>query len=92
MGKIQLANFTGLTAMPQKAASAWTDAMEGLVGASYKPLLYGGEQVVRGTNYWFIAEKTTSTLVPTRKIVKFAINEFRGEYRLLGNTIEVVLG
>ena len=81
MGKIQLANFTGLTAMPQKAASAWTDAMEGLVGASYKPLLYCGEQVV-----------TTSTLVPTRKIVKFAINEFRGEYRLLGNTIEVVLG
>ena len=40
-GQIELAKFEGLTKMPQKAASAWA-TLEGLVGASYKPLLYLG--------------------------------------------------
>ena len=46
-GAIQLEAFTGLTKLPQKAATAWT-AVEGLIGVSYKPLLYVGEQVVDG--------------------------------------------
>lgn len=42
LGAIEFENFEGLTltSMPQEAASAWS-AAEGLVGASFKPLLYG---------------------------------------------------
>ena len=82
-GKIELAEFKGLTSMPQKAASAWTGFEElGLVGASYKPLLYLGSQVVKGTNHFFIAEQTLVTNPPVRKVVLMAINEYNGEYEL----------
>ena len=62
LGKIAFEEFEGLTSMPQRAASAWS-AMEsgGLVGASYKPLLYVGTQLVKGVNHWFIAEQTLIT-------------------------------
>lgn len=56
LGAIQFENFEGLTKMPQKAASAWGAVNNGLAGASYKPLLFVGTQVAKGTNYWFIAE------------------------------------
>ena len=54
-GKIELEEFAGLTSMPQKAASAWSGAIDGLVGASYKPLLYLGKQVVKGVDHFFVA-------------------------------------
>ena len=59
-GQIELAKFEGLTKMPQEAAGAWS-AAEGLVGASFKPLVYVGKQVVRGVNHVFIAEQTLKT-------------------------------
>ena len=71
-GAIQLEVFTGLTKLPQKAATAWT-AAEGLIGVNYKPLLYVGEQVVDGVNYWYIAERTLITNPARRNVVKFAI-------------------
>ena len=82
-GQIQLENFIGLTSMPQKAASAWSGAFDGLVGASYKPLLYYGKQLVHGVNYYFIAEQTLITNPPIRRIVKLVINELNGEYKLV---------
>ena len=87
MGEIKFEEFEGLTTMPQKAASAFTGGLEGLVGASYKPLLYVGEQVVKGVNYHFIAEQTRSTREPVRHIVKIAINEFEGKYSIVANSI-----
>ena len=56
-GKIDFADFEGITNMPQEVASACS-ALEtaGLCGASYKPLLFVGTQVTKGVNYWFIAE------------------------------------
>ena len=82
-GKINLAEFKELTSMPQKAASAWAGFEElGIVGAGYKPLLYLGSQVVKGTNHFFIAEQTLVTNPPVRKVVLMAINEFNGEYEL----------
>ena len=70
LGQIQFENFKGLTEMPQKAASAWNAfEQEGLTGASYKPLLYVGEQTAKGTNYWFIAEQTLTTKTPVKKII-----------------------
>ena len=91
-GAIQLERFVGLTKLPQKAATAWS-ALEtsGLVGASYKPLIYLGEQLVNGVNYWFIAEQTLVTREPVRHVVKLAIyGDFDGNYRLLGNSIEQI--
>lgn len=91
-GKIQLENFTGLTSMPQKAASAWSGAgLEGLTGASYKPLLYCGTQIVKGVNHWFIAELTVPYSSEIRKMVLLAINEFEGKYSLVKESIEVIL-
>lgn len=89
LGSINLENFTGLTTMPQKAASAWT-AAEYLNGAKYKPLLFVGTQIVKGTNYWFIAEQSFSITTPERRIVKLAVNEFDGKYTVVDGSIDVI--
>lgn len=85
-GKLNLEEFTGLTSMPQKAASAWSGACEGSVGASYKPLLFYATQVVKGVNYYFIAEQTLLTNPIIRRVVKLVINEFGGKYELVDVT------
>ena len=84
-GKINLENFDACK-LPQKAASAWS-AVENLIGATYKPLLYLGEQVVNGTNYYFIAEQTLMTNPLIRRVIKFAIYEHNGEYEMLDKSI-----
>ena len=48
LGGITLAEQRGLYSMPQKAASAWC-AVEDIIGASYKPLVFVGTQIVKGT-------------------------------------------
>ena len=88
-GAIQFEDFKGLTSMPQKAATAW-GAVDGLMGAKYLPLLYVGTQVVRGLNHWFIAQVTTVTAQPKKKIVKLAVNEFQGKIELVGNKTETI--
>lgn len=87
-GKIQLENFDACK-LPQKAASAWS-AVEDLIGASYKPLIYLGYQVVHGVNYYFIAEQTLMTNPLIRRVIKFAIHELDGEYDLLEESIEEI--
>lgn len=72
--------------MPQPYASAWTTA-EGIVGASYKPLMTVGKQQAKGTNYWFIAEQTLITATPEKHIVTIAINEFGDNYTLVNGSI-----
>lgn len=72
--------------MPQKYASAWT-AVEGIVGASYKPLMTVAKQQSKGTNYWFIAEQTLITATPEKHIVTIAINEFDGNYTIVNGSI-----
>lgn len=91
LGAIQFENFEGLTEMPQRAASAWAAVNAGIVGASYKPLVFVGTQVVKGVNYWFIAEQTLITNPPVKHIVKIAVNEFNGVYAVVPNSIEVVI-
>ena len=87
-GKIQLENFDACK-LPQKAASAWS-AVEDLIGASYKPMIYLGSQVVHGVNYYFIAEQTLMTNPLIRRVIKFAIHELDGEYDLLEESIEEI--
>lgn len=90
-GAIEFNIITDLTKLPQKVASA-ASAIETaeLTGASYKPLMYVGTQVVRGVNYWFICEQTLVTARPEKHIVKLAVNEFQGKFELVSNKIEVI--
>lgn len=88
-GQVELNNFEACK-LPQKAASAFS-ILEGLTGVSYKPLLYCGEQIVKGVNYWFIAEMEMVLAVPQRHIVLLCINEFDGDYKLVKESIEVIL-
>lgn len=44
--------------LPQKAASAFSAALDSLTGADYEPVLYVGQQVVKGANYGVIAKQT----------------------------------
>ncbi len=90
LGKINFVDFEGLTSMPQEAASAWS-AVEGLCGASFKPLLFVGTQVAKGVNYWFIAEETRVTHPPDKHIVTIAINEFNGIYSVVPSSIDVII-
>lgn len=94
-GQIELENFTALTEMPQKAASAWSE-VERLVGASFKPILYLGTQIVHdtqivhGVNHWFLAERTIVALNSDRRLVKLAINEVNGKFKFVANSVQVV--
>lgn len=84
-GGIEIQEQLGMDKMPQKAASAWSGAIEGkLVGATYKPIAYVGTQVVKGVNHIFIAEQTLIVATPERHIVLLTINEFDGNYSLVG--------
>ncbi len=102
LGGIRLAENFNSNKLPQGAASAWS-AFDGsdFVGASYKLLMYCGDQLVQGTNYWFIAEQTFITAGVERHIVKLAINEFTQKvegtedefetnYKLVPHSIKVI--
>lgn len=91
-GKINLENFTGMTSMPQRAASAWVGSrIDELTGAKFKPLLYLGDQVVNGTNYYFIAEETLPTNPVVRRVVRLTIHELGGEFTLLGGSVMEII-
>ena len=81
-GKIDILEQKELTAFPQKAASAWA-AIDGITGASYKPILYVGTQLVKGVNHFFIAEQTIITRNPERHLTLVNINEFDGNFKLV---------
>ena len=61
-----------------------------LVGVGYKPLVYLGYQIVHGVNYFFIAEQTLMTKDMDRRVIKMAINELGANYKILGDSIEVI--
>ena len=82
-GAVEVLEQQGLTKMPQDAASAWSSFDGTMTGAGYKPISYVGKQVVKGTNYVFIAEQTLITANPERHIVAIKINEFDGNYNIL---------
>lgn len=90
-GAIEFDHFAGIGNKPQKIASA-ASAIEsaGLMGASFKPILFVGTQVVKGINYWFIAEQTIITNPPQKKIVTIAVNEFDGEFEIVKGSIHEI--
>lgn len=90
-GAIEYDVITDMTQLPQKIASA-ASVIEnaGLVGASYKPIIYFGAQITRGVNYCFFAEQTLITNPPKKNIVKMKVNEFQGEFAIVKDSIKVI--
>ena len=62
--------------------------MSCLVGCSYRPVVYVGKQIVKGTNHYVIAE--AKMVVPNSKpyAAMICINEFEKQTRLV--SIEVI--
>lgn len=80
--------ITDLSKLPQKVASAMaTLENPELTGATYKALMYVCKQVVKGVNYWFIAEQTLITREPEKHIVKVAVNDFKGKMEIAAGSI-----
>ena len=66
-----------LDGMPQKVATAF-GKLEDLVGATYTPIAYLGEQVVNGINHAVLAEQTLVLENPVKNIVVIIFNEAPG--------------
>lgn len=60
--------------LPEKAATAFSEVTNEMVGAGYVPVLYCGEQLVNGTNYMIICKQTLVTNPPAEHLVTMVIN------------------
>ena len=88
LGKINFNIITDLTKLPQKVATAMSEIENPeVVGASYKAVMYVGEQLVRGMNYWFIAEQTLTTRDFEKHLVLIAVNEFENKFEIIRPSI-----
>ena len=86
LGGWKFEDFKGIK-LAQKAASAFSGAVDGITGAGYIPLLFIGTQVVNGTNYAFIAMQTLVLAEPRKRIVKLIVNESTdGKYAIVSTT------
>lgn len=81
-GGWKLANLEA-TELPERVASAFTAVTKDLIGATYTPVLYCGQQTVRGFNYMLICEQKLSDKEGTQHLVQMIINEFQDEYYIV---------
>ena len=91
LGGYEFEELKGLEQMPQRAASAW-HSIKGIVGTNFKPLLYCGKQIVKGTNHCFIAEETLQSIGQEKRIVAIVINEFNGKFEIVKDRFSVIFG
>lgn len=61
--------------LPEQVATGFAEAISGLVGAAYIPVLYCGEQLVHGTNHMLICKQTLITAQPQEHLVKIILNQ-----------------
>ena len=61
--------------MPQKAASAFEEIFETILGATYNPIAYLGSQMANGINHAILAEQTIVTGKDNNNVVLVIINE-----------------
>lgn len=79
-GTWTLADFKGVK-LPQEVATGFVAVTSELVGAEYQPVLYIGNQVVKGTNYCVLA---LQTIRGKQRFVKVIFNlDLDGEYSLI---------
>lgn len=60
--------------LPQDVASGFSNAQEGLVGASYNAIFYVARQLVNGFNHLIIAEETRTTKNADKRIVAIVLH------------------
>ena len=60
--------------LPEMAAAAFADVIRGLIGATYIPVLYCGEQFVNGTNYMIICKQIIAAKGNPEHIISMMIN------------------
>lgn len=70
-----LENDFNVGTFPQKVASGFSQAFEGLLGASYEPVMYLGHQLVNGTNHAILCKQTLIVKDPTEHLVKVILHE-----------------
>ena len=61
--------------LPQDVATGFAEAANGMMGASYIPLVYCAKQVVAGTNHMIICKQSLSTNPPKQGIVKMVLHQ-----------------
>ena len=59
--------------LPEKVATAFSEAIAGLIGASYTPVAFVGQQLVSGMNYALICDQTIVTRDPAKHVVLMKI-------------------
>lgn len=62
--------------LPEDVDKVFTAVTEGMVGASYTPVLYAGQQVVQGFNYMVFCKQVLSDKDHTEHLVKMVVNVF----------------
>lgn len=71
------------TGMPQKVATAFSEKFGEIVGATYTPIAYLGEQLVNGKNHAILAEQTLIVNADVCNIVMIIMNEQAGEFSVV---------
>lgn len=74
VGEWVLASFTPCE-LPEKIATGFEQAMQGITGARYTPLLYAASQIVAGTNHMIICETTPVVQSPESRLVEVYLYE-----------------
>lgn len=69
-------------ALPEKLESAFNELAGSLIGATYIPVLYCGEQIVHGTNHMTICKQIIAAKDAPESLVKMVINCFGESNRL----------
>lgn len=63
------------TQIPQEYLDIFNEAVEGIDGVGYVPLIYCGSQLVSGHNYMFIARQTLVLQSPEYHVVNLMIHK-----------------
>lgn len=59
--------------LPQKLATAFSEAVGGIIGASYTPVLYPAKQLVSGENHMILCLQELVTNPPIKHLVKMIL-------------------
>lgn len=68
--------------LPEQVAKGFEAVTVALIGAVYTPVLYCGEQVVKGMNYMIICKQVLSDKEHSEHLVEMIINAWDGGYSL----------
>ena len=88
LGAIHFVDFDAENG-PAEAKKAWAEVPP-QTGVTFKPIKYFGDQMCKGSLYWFLAEETTIGNPSSKRFVVLAINGFQGKYAIIPSSIHEV--